>query len=61
MTKEEQQAHTKEHRAKLITPEDDALWTRRASNRECHYLGCAKTMPLIGRASAEVILEMEKK
>jgi hypothetical protein len=26
-----------------------------------HYLGCAKTMALIGKAFAEVMLEMEKK
>ncbi|HUT34883.1 MAG TPA: sialate O-acetylesterase [Planctomycetota bacterium] len=61
MTKEEQQAYMKEYRAKLITPEDEAMWQRGASNAGYHYLGCAKTMALIGKAFAEAMLEMEKK
>ena len=61
MTKEQQQAYVKEYRAKLITPEDEALWKRGASNAGYHYLGCAKTMALIGKAFAEAMLEMEKK
>jgi len=60
MTKEEQEAYLKEYRAKVITPEDEALWQRGASNAGYHYLGCAKTMALIGRAFAEAVLEMEK-
>ncbi len=61
MTKEQQQAYLKEYRAKLITPEDEALWKRGASNAGYHYLGCAKTMALIGKALAEATLEMGKK
>lgn len=60
MSKEEQQAYLKEFRAKLITPEDEALWKRGASNAGYHYLGCAKTMALIGRAFAKANLEMNK-
>jgi hypothetical protein len=61
MTKEEQQAYVKEYRDKLITPEDEALWQRGASNAGYHYLGCAKTFALIGKAFAEANLEMERK
>ena len=32
-----------------------------ASNAGYHYLGCAKTMALIGRDFAEAMLEMETK
>jgi hypothetical protein len=39
----------------------DALWKRGASNQGFHYLGCAKTMALIGKAFAEATLEMEKR
>ena len=61
MTKEEQQAYIKEYRAKLITPEDEAMWKRGASNAGYHYLGCAKTMALIGKAFADAMAEMQEK
>ena len=60
MTKEQQQAYVNEYRDKLITPEDEALWKRGASNAGYHYLGCAKTMALIGKAFAEANLKMER-
>ncbi|MDA1139887.1 MAG: hypothetical protein O3B01_15035 [Planctomycetota bacterium] len=60
MTPAEQQAYLKKYRAELITPEDEARWKRGASNAGYHYLGCAKTMALIGKAFAESMLEMEK-
>jgi hypothetical protein len=47
--------------SRTLIPEEDALWQRGASNAEYHYLGCAKTMALIGKAFAEAMLEMEKK
>ena len=59
MTQEDQQAYLQKFRAKLITPEDEALWERGASNAGYHYLGSAKTMALIGRAFAQAIVEME--
>jgi hypothetical protein len=61
MTKGEQQAYVKEYRAKVITAEEETMWQRGASNAGYHYLGCAKTMALIGRTFAETMLEMERK
>jgi hypothetical protein len=61
MTQEQQEAYLKEFRAKLITPEDEALWKRGASNAGYHYLGCAKTFALMGRAFAEGVMKMGKK
>ncbi|HUT59920.1 MAG TPA: sialate O-acetylesterase [Phycisphaerae bacterium] len=61
MTKEQQQAYLKEYRAKLITPEEEALWQRGASNGGYHYLGSAKTMALIGKGFAEALVEMMDK
>ena len=61
MTKGEQKAYLEEYRAKLITPEEGAMWKRGASNAGYHYLGCGKTMALIGRAFADATLAMEKK
>jgi alpha-galactosidase len=61
MTKQQQQAFLKEYRAKLITPEEEAMWKRGASNAGYHYLGCGKTMALMGKAFAEAMVEMEKK
>ncbi len=60
MTREQQREYIKQYRAKLITPEDEAMWKRGSSNAGYHYLGCAKTMALIGQAFAEAMLEMEK-
>jgi hypothetical protein len=44
--------------AELASPEDSAIWKRGASNAAYHYLGCAKTMALIGKAFAEAMLEL---
>ncbi len=60
MTPKQQQEYLKEYRAKVITPEDEAMWKRGASNAGYHYLGCAKTMALIGKVFAEAMLEMAK-
>ncbi len=60
MDKQEQNAYVAEYRAKLISPDEDAMWKRGASNAGYHYLGCAKTMALIGKAFAEAVLEMEQ-
>ena len=61
MTPKQQREYLKEYRAKVITPKDEAMWKRGASNAGYHYLGCAKTMALIGKAFAEAIGKMEKK
>ena len=59
MTPVQQQQYVAEYRAKLISPKEEAMWNSGASNGGYHYLGCAKTMALIGKAFAEAILELE--
>jgi len=61
MTKAEQKEYLKEYRAKIISPEEDALWKRGASNAGYHYYGSAKILGQIGKAFAEAALKMEKK
>jgi hypothetical protein len=61
MTQDQQQAYLKDYQAKMVTSADEALWKRGASNAGYHYLGCAKTMALIGQAFAQASLQMEKK
>lgn len=60
MSPAEQKEYVEEYRAKLISPKEEAMWKSGASNGGYHYLGCAKTMALIGKAFAEATLEMEK-
>ncbi|MCB1203918.1 MAG: hypothetical protein KDN18_06640, partial [Verrucomicrobiae bacterium] len=57
MTEAEKRAYLKDYEAKLITPGEVALWERGASNAGYHYLGCAKTFALMGKAFAEVLLK----
>ena len=54
-------AFMQEYRAARIGPEKEALWKRGASNAGYHYLGCAKTMALIGQAFGNAMWKMEKK
>ncbi len=58
MTEEQKREHLKEFEAKLITPAEKAMWERGASNAGYHYLGCAKTFALMGKAFAEATLSM---
>ena len=60
MTKAEADAEGKKLEAELITPAEKALWERGASNQGYHYLGCAKTFALMGKAFAEATLRMRK-
>ena len=60
MTDEQKQAALKEFEAKLISPAEKVLWERGASNAGYHYLGCAKTFALMGKAFAEATLQMRK-
>ena len=60
MTEEQKREHLKEFEAKLISPAEAATWKRGASNAGYHYLGCAKTFALMGRAFAEATLQMRK-
>ncbi len=57
MTDEQKSAYLKEFEAKLISPSEAAIWKRGASNAGYHYLGCAKTFALMGKAFAEAILK----
>ena len=58
MTEKQQREYVKQYEAKLISPEEEALWNRGASNAGYHYLGCAKTFALMGQAFAEAALKM---
>jgi Carbohydrate esterase, sialic acid-specific acetylesterase len=60
MTDEQKQAYLSDFEAKVISAEEKATWERGASNGGYHYLGCAKTFALMGRAFAEATLEMLK-
>ncbi|MEI7899481.1 MAG: sialate O-acetylesterase [bacterium] len=61
MTKEEAEQAGKKFEAELISPKEQALWERGASNAGYHYLGCAKTFALMGKAFAEALAGMDKK
>ena len=60
MNEQQQREFLKQFEAKLISPEEAALWKRGASNAGYHYLGCAKTFALMGRAFAEAVMQMKK-
>ncbi len=60
MTEEQKREHVKKFEAELISRAEAALWQRGASNAGYHYLGCAKTFALMGRAFAEATLTMMK-
>ncbi|MEO8269356.1 MAG: sialate O-acetylesterase [Aureliella sp.] len=59
LTKQQQEAYLVEYQAKLISPEDELIWKRGASNGGYHYLGCAKTFALMGQAFAEALLTIK--
>jgi alpha-galactosidase len=61
MTNEQKREYLKKYEAELISPAEVALWKRGASNAGYHYLGCAKTFALMGKAFAEANLAMLKK
>lgn len=58
MTDEQKRDYLKKLEAKLISPSEAALWQRGASNAGYHYLGCAKTFALMGKAFAEANLKL---
>jgi hypothetical protein len=58
MSDEQKNAYLKQFEADLIPPAEAALWQRGASNAGYHYLGCAKTFALIGKAFADANLRM---
>ena len=61
MTRKEMEAAVKKFEAGLISPEEASLRARGASNAGYHYLGCAKTFALMGKAYAETMLKLMKK
>ncbi|QTN33727.1 hypothetical protein HZ994_15880 [Akkermansiaceae bacterium] len=60
MSYADQKAYMKQYEAEQISPEEMALRARGASNAGYHYLGCAKTFAVMGKAFAEAILAMGK-
>ena len=60
MSAEQKREYLKQYEAELISPAEVALWKRGASNAGYHYLGCAKTFALMGRAFAEAALAMQR-
>lgn len=60
MSDAEQKEYLRKFEADLITPEEMAMRARGASNAGYHYLGCAKTFAVMGKAFAEAILAMGK-
>ena len=58
MTDEQKNEYLKKFEADLISPAEVALWKRGASNAGYHYLGCAKTFALMGKAFAEATLQL---
>ncbi len=60
MNEKQKEDCVKSFEAKLISPAEVALWKRGASNAGYHYLGCAKTFALMGKAFADATLDMMK-
>mgnify|MGYP001579257484 CR=1 FL=1 len=60
MTDAQQKEYLKKYEAEVISPAEAAKWIRGASNAGYHYLGCAKTFALMGKAFAEANLAMLK-
>lgn len=56
MSELQQREHLKKFESGLISPAEETLWKRGASNAGYHYLGCAKTFALMGKAFAEALL-----
>ncbi len=60
MSEKQQREYLKQYEAKLISPAEEAMWKRGASNQGYHYLGCAKTFALMGKSFAETTLDLLK-
>ncbi len=60
MTAAQKAEYLKKFESDLISPAEVALWNRGASNAGYHYLGCAKTFALMGKAFAEANLGLLK-
>jgi len=60
MTEEQKKEYLKKYEAEIISPADEALWKRGASNAGYHYLGCAKTFALMGKHFGEEMVNLHK-
>lgn len=60
MTPQQQRAYIDAYRAQIITPQEQAIWDRGASNAGYHYLGCGKTIAQIGEAFAKAMMNLEQ-
>ncbi len=60
MDEAQQKEYLKKYEAELISEKEATMWKRGASNAGYHYLGCAKTFALMGKAFAEANLAMMK-
>jgi len=60
MTDAQQREYVKKYEAEIITLAEAGRWQRGASNAGYHYLGCAKTFALMGRAFAEELLKLSE-
>ena len=58
MNAAQQKEHLKKFEKELISEKEATTWKRGASNAGYHYLGCAKTFALMGKAFAEANLKM---
>lgn len=58
MTEAQKNEYVRDYEAKLISPEESALWKKGASNAAYHYLGCGKTFARMGKAFAEANVQM---
>jgi len=58
LTAEQMVAELQKIEGDALTPQEAETLKRGVSNAEYHYLGCAKTTALIGKAFAEGILEL---
>jgi hypothetical protein len=61
LSPEQKREYLKKFEPDLISPAEVGPWKRGASNAGYHYLGCAKTFALMGKAFAEANLAMLKK
>jgi hypothetical protein len=60
MDEAQQKEALKKFETETIRPEEAIMWKRGASNAGYHYMGCAKTFALMGKAFAEANLAMMK-
>ena len=58
MTDAQKQEYLEKFEADLISPQEAAIWKRGVSNVGYHYLGCAKTFALMGKAFADANLRL---